>query len=275
MIRKTITTTLRTGADVWTMTRASQRDDVPRLFPGACLRMFDHHLHISGILPRRRSSETDPYRMYDHAWLCASQTVMVKPYATLLDVEDVTSHVWVTHVGNSSLQLGNALMVNDQTLLATAQRVFVRFGAKFQESEQKQWQETCGPEPVQQEQMQPLLPVLRRFDASVWKSDLSVSSPSIWTVPVGPAHVNFGGHADHAFLAETAHHALWASTQKKPNKQTDSTTLAVNYLAEVSLVDTLHCHRLGEDMIVMTKQPTSPSGSDAELVPVLVAQLES
>lgn len=305
MLRQSLVTTLRTTADVW----IRPSNDLPRLFPSACLRMMDHHLHKSGILQPKKSSvdssknSSSSSRIYDHAWLCASQSVQVRAHADLLDMDQVTSHVWINRVGSSSVQLGHALTMTDQddghpsTVLAVARRVFVRkelnqpsLAVPFSDTESTRYLQECGPTTTTQLCLEKEIPpVPPRLDTSSILSHLSrrvaEKEPAVWTVPVGMCHVNFGGHADHAFLAETAHHALWRNTSPQQHQQgDDSYSLALQYLAEVSLDDTLRCYVVRNDdenandgvVIVVTsrsssKNSTSPNDPD-ELIPVLVAQ---
>lgn len=269
MIRKTLLTTLRTAADV--CTRPS-KDDLPRLFPSACLRMVDHHLHKSGILQGQVSSDDHRSRtIYDHAWLCASQSIQVNAYADLLGLEHVTSHVWINRVGKTSVQLGNALTVstNDSqaTVLAVAQRIFVRKkwngqSAPFSDYESTRYRDECGPTPAQ-EKFDEELPTLQKLDITSPKTDWSATEP-VWTVPVGISNTNFGGHADHAFLAETAYHAL--------RRQGDY--MALNYLAEVSVKDILRCYNVvhendTDDFVIVTR---TPSHNPDDTIPILLAK---
>ena len=68
---------------------------------------------------------------------------------------------------------------------------------------------------------------------------------SVLSVKVGPQHINFASHVDHAFLVETAHHALHSINR-------ESETLVINYLGQPSLGDTLQCFA-SEDKIYITR----------------------
>jgi len=59
---------------------------------------------------------------------------------------------------------------------------------------------------------------------------------------VGPQHINFGNHTDHAFLAETAFHALVISTKLSCGY------VSIQYSSEVFLGDVLesYAYRQGE-----------------------------
>jgi hypothetical protein len=282
--------------------------------------MMDDHLHKSGILQEQQQQHTaaeeggttrNP-QFYDHAWLCASQSIQVQPVADLLwngTVEQVTSHIWVTRVGSSSVQLGNALLTTTSnrkrgdttspTVLALAQRIFVRkewngSSAPFSESEAHRLRHDCGPTTIdhvdvkQYNDKLPLLPSRRNVQESIlrWNHVFERKEP-IWTVPVGVCHVNFGGHADHAFLAETAHHALLQAVHNHKNvvpgdnDNDNYSSLALNYLSEVMLGDTLHCYQLSStvhpndnDIIVVTRTPSNKNKSEdtSTPVPVLLAQ---
>jgi len=71
------------------------------------------------------------------------------------------------------------------------------------------------------------------------EESLSVHQENSFTtsVTVGPQHINFGNHADHAFLAETAFHAL-AETSNKLS----SDYLSIQYRHEVFLGDNLESY---------------------------------
>ena len=74
---------------------------------------------------------------------------------------------------------------------------------------------------------------------------------AFWTVPVGPQHLNFGNHANHAFIFDTAWQAL-------PTK-----SMAITYVAEVGVHDVLQCRKdlRNEEIIWVTRSSSSESES--------------
>eukprot|EP00984_Skeletonema_dohrnii_P016826 scaffold7529_cov138-Skeletonema_dohrnii-CCMP3373.AAC.11 len=132
-------------------------------------------------------------------------------------------------------------MLKDETL-ATTQRVFCRVSssasasAAFTDQERNKFLELHPTEDVS-------FPQLERFEAKL--PDSKNLKSVVLSVKVGPQHINFANHVDHAFVAETAHHSLHLI-----NKESD--TLVINYLGQPSLGDTLQCFA-HEDKIYMTR----------------------
>ena len=91
------------------------------------------------------------------------------------------------------------------------------------------------------------MPQLERFDTSL-PSEIKQAKP-ILSVKVGPSHINFGNHADHAFLAEVAYRALSLGNEK--DKEC-STGLTINYINETRLGDTLDCYYF-DDKVYVTR----------------------
>jgi len=221
-------TTIRISSDIW-----HRRCGQELLLPSSALRIADHHLHASDMLTFED----------DNDWFCVSQAVKCFPVDRLHKkaVEDAQSSLYVTNVGTSSIHLGNSLMLKDETL-ATTQRVFCRVSssasapAAFTDQERNKFSEFHPTVDVS-------FPQLERFEAKL--PDSKNSMKSVLSVKVGPQHINFASHVDHAFLAETAHHALHSISKASEN-------LVINYLGQPSLGDTLQCFA-SEDKIYITR----------------------
>ena len=183
----------------------------------AALRILDHHLHTTGLLPRPSANGVDIY--------CVGQAVTTFPKHSLLLDElhnplnntATKSHVWVSRAGQgSSITFGGAVTLND-LVLATCSRVFVRVDL-----------ESGRPMRVTEEESSSIFAVdgdcngMGRFGHSIPRVDKintgddmlsgstrSLAGDEVLTVSVGPQHINHGDHVDHAFLAETASHALF------------------------------------------------------------------
>jgi hypothetical protein len=330
-------TTVRLTSDVWwhnnhnSTTGGTQ--NTLQLLPSAAFRILDHQLHASGILPNNlnhpsnnnnnnnsnNNNNNNKTVLYNHAWFCASQSVTCVPLPATLHTQQcllsnkglVKAHIWVTKIGTSSLQLANILTVDDndndannnnnnnnQTVLATAQRVFVR-SAPFSEPEKQSiWQrggapssssssstkknnkddsllldyyygkgsETSSDTPAPSHgSPSPIpLPLLERFHRT-FPFALSSSLSPILTVHIGPHHVNLGNHVDSAALLETAVHAMWlhgnqtATTRMINNPiPTVVNSVAINYLQEAKLGQVLDCW-VHEAHTYMTTRPSSSS----------------
>ena len=100
-----------------------------------------------------------------------------------------------------------------------------------------------------------------RLDRDAARQVLENQDP-VWSVRVGPAHANIGGHGDHAFLAETAWHALLP-------KQSFVAGLALNYLSEVQVGDTLHAWGVHDDVVCLARRDAA-----GEVIPVVLAKRE-
>ena len=105
------------------------------------------------------------------------------------------------------------------------------------------------------------MPQLERFDTSLPVETTNTTTKPILSVKVGPSHINFGNHADHAFLASAAHHAL--SLSSADNKEECNTGLTINYINETHLGDTLDCYYY-DDRVYVTR--TSNNEEDSMLV---------
>ena len=218
-------TTIRISSDIW-----HRRCGQELLLPSSALRIADHHLHSSGML-----TFDD-----DNDWFCVSQAVRCFPVDRLHKkaVDDAQSSLYVTNVGTTSIHLGTSLMLKDETL-ATTRRVFCRVSssasasAAFTDQERNKFLEFHPTVDIS-------FPQLERFEAK-----LPDSKKSILSVKAGPQHINFANHVDHAFLAETAHHALHLINKESEN-------LVINYLGQPSLGDTLQCFA-HDDKIYMTR----------------------
>jgi hypothetical protein len=283
-------TTVRLTSDIWwTSSTSGGTKNTLQLLPSAAFRILDHQLHASGILPNnlsRPSNNSNNALLYNHAWYCASQSVTCVPLPATLHTQQcllsnqrlVKAHIWITKIGTSSLQLANVLTVDDnddndanhyQTVLATAQRVFVR-SAPFSEPEKQDiWQrggalsssswdigsktsknnneasqlmdfyygkgsETSSDTSISSRGSPTPLPSLERFHRT-FPSTLSSSLFPILTVHIGPHHVNLGNHVDNTALLETAVHALWLHG----NQTADTTRMIINNPATPALVSSV------------------------------------
>ena len=207
-------TTIRISSDIW-----RKRCGQELLLPSSALRIADHHLHASGMLAFENDCD----------WFCVSQAVRCFPVDRLHEksVDDAQSSLFVTNVGTSSIHLGNSLILKEETL-ATTQRVFCRVSssspsasAALTDQERHKFLEFHPTVDLS-------FPLLERFEASL------LDSKSILSVKVGPQHMNFANHVDHAFLAETVHHALHLTHK-------ESGSLVINYLGQPILGDLLEC----------------------------------
>ena len=95
------------------------------------------------------------------------------------------------------------------------------------------------------------MPQLARFETSLPSEMINTTKP-ILSVKVGPSHINFGNHADHASLAEVAHHALSLGRKKKDKDKEFSTGLTINYINETHLGDTLEWNYF-DDKVYVTR----------------------
>lgn len=233
MIRKSLSTTLRMTNDIWLREGGAQQ-----LHPASALRIVDHHLHASGIIEHAKGN-TNSIRLYDHDWFCVNQAVICFSVDDLLlkslDEQNSHSFIFVMGVGTSSIHFGNVITLNDGEVLATTRRVFCRKhvsgkSAPFSEEERVQFLESQPPDILTVGQH--AMPQIHKFGSFLPTPKEGIEPVLI--VKVGPQHVNFGNHADHAFLAETAVHALTLA-------KIDVASLAVNYVSEALLGHTLEC----------------------------------
>lgn len=245
MIGHTLRTTIRVTGDVWN----HQGSRLQQLYPSSALRIADHHLHSSGII--EHVDTDDPHRLYVHDWFCISQAVRCpSPIDNLLKKtlrDSAESSIFVTKVGGSSIHFGTVLTLNNE-LLATTLRVFCRKHvsgefAPFADAERNRF---VSQFPHQNATHEFPMPQLERFDKII-PATVMESQPLL-SVKVGHQHVNFGNHADHAFLAGTALlHEL--SLTKMEQQHGD---LAINYIEEVNLGDMLECF-LDSGKVYVTK----------------------
>ena len=242
--------------DIWL-----RESGLQQLYPSSALRIADHHLHASGMIEHIENGKN---RLYTHDWYCVSQAVNCFAEDGLLkkSMIDAQSSIFVMDVGRSSIHFGNVLSLNDQ-VLATTQRVFCRKAsgksAPFTVEEKNRFLECRPPLNVFDKYT---MPQLKRFDTTTLPAVVKATDP-ILTVRVGPQHVNFGNHADHAFLAETAFHGLSLVNREHEG----GLNLAINYVSEAFLGDTLECFSY-EHKIYVTR--TLDSG-ERELVVVSIA----
>lgn len=235
------------SADIWHSGSGSGGGGKELLLPSSALRIADHLLHASGLLSWENSNTNNK-----HDWFCVSQAVKCFPVDRLHEksAQDANSSLVVTNVGTSSLNFGNTLTLNDETV-AAVHRVFCRVfpstnkSAAFDEIERNAFSEFQPSTDISSS-----FPKVERFDGvlpETLRDSRSVSS--VLSVKVGPQHINFANHVDHAFIAEIAHHALYLI-----NKESEH--LAVNYLGQPHLGDVLECFDY-DDKIYITRTETS------------------
>ncbi|KAL7525318.1 hypothetical protein ACHAWF_001308 [Thalassiosira exigua] len=216
----------------------------------AALRVLDHHLHTTGLLPRpSMSAGVDIY--------CVGQAVTTFPQQDSLLLDELhhpsnhsaaKSHLWVACAGRgSSITFGGSITLNE-LVLATCSRVFVRIDL-----------ETGRPMKITEEERSSVFAIdddadgSKRFGHSIpTVSQLedvarsrSLSGDEVLAVTVGPQHINHGDHVDHAFLAETAHHALSLGCPEialSNSRDSSPSTLLVQYLGPGRLGQELRCH---------------------------------
>jgi len=245
-----------------------RRDGKQQILPSIALRIADHHLHASGIIPHTNDSNNDS-RLYKHDWFCVSQAVDCYPVDRLVkkSINDAHSSLFVMKIGSSSIHFGNTLTMKDE-LLATTIRVFCRKDTstdmldRFSEEERDRFLKFQRPTTSNDI----VMPQLERFDTSLPSEMINTTKP-ILSVKVGPSHINFGNHADHAFLAEVAHHVL--SLGRNKNDKEFSTSLSINYINEAHLGDTLDCYYY-DDKVYVTRM--TANNNEEERMIVLIAK---
>ena len=217
----------------------------------AALRVLDHHLHTTGLLPRpSKSAGVDIY--------CVGQAVTTFPHGPVLldELHDpanhsaAKSHVWVARAGQgSSITFGGSITLNE-IVLATCSRVFVRIDL-----------ETGRPMKITEEERSTtfavdndwdgvtrfghVIPTVNQLSTRISKDmtrDRSQAGEEVLVVTVGPQHINHGDHVDHAFLAETAAHALFLGCPEADLSVSSPSTLLVQYMAPGRLGQELRCH---------------------------------
>ena len=218
----------------------------------AALRLLDHHLHTTGLLPRpSQSAGVDIY--------CAGQAVTTFPHGSVLldELHDpanhftAKSHMWVAKAGQgSSITFGGAITLNE-LVLATCSRVFVRIDLETGRSIKITEEERSSSFVVDNDwdgvtRFCHAIPTVNQLSTRISKdvaSDRSLLGDEVLTVAVGPQHINHGDHVDHAFLAETAAHALSLGCSSEADLSVSSpSTLLIQYLAPGRLGQELCCH---------------------------------
>ncbi len=280
-------TTIRATTDIFYKPNRQQQ-----IFPAAALRICDHHLHSSGIIPRiYEDSNDEAARIYEHEWFCVSQAVRCYSHSNSPSssgpshpsnlLQRVVSgsdpfycDVWVDSdsIGRSSIQFGGLVSIGDD-VLATVRRVFVRMSltdssaeastkklksASFSDEEKQRFREIYGFDALRinenykasdAKKLQDLVAInrpdlnsenlktrMKELESPSFHSPTNEGKNYLTRVMVGPQHVNFGNHADHAFLAETAFHALTVSDHNSGRY------LSVQYISEVLLGDILESY---------------------------------
>jgi hypothetical protein len=322
-------TTIRATTDILHKPKNKQQQQLQHqqlLFPAAALRICDHHLHSSGIIPRIHydcdSGRDDAAtRIYEHDWFCVSQAVQCyaqhsSAVSPALGIKDGDSSsppllhrvvngtdpcycdVWVDSdsIGKSSIQFGGLVSIG-RDVLAMVRRVFVRMSpttpknsdskesssrgsnntkalklksAPFSDQEKQRFRKRFGFDALgisenykasDAKLLRDLVQIKRpdfdsdRLKTRITELESTLSStqhqeeqPFLARVTVGPQHINFGNHADHAFLAETAFHALTTLSTKQQQKEQQSSLsctddyVSIQYVSEVFLGDVLESY---------------------------------
>jgi hypothetical protein len=263
MPHSTLAVTLRITSDI-----CGRRNIV---HPSSALRLIDHHLQASGIIPAQEGflKETTD-RPYAHDWLCVGQAVTCFPMKPIFRRsfqmhQEVHSHTWVLPtIGKSSIRFASVITMGSIPLV-TACRVFARRdgvsggSASFTKEEQERFLEHYSVDDATAAKnwnlaSHPLAPVERLTGVYAPAND----ETPVLRVRVGPTNVNFGNHADHAFLAETAAHALsiggGADNDNDNDHDEGPLKLAVQYVSEAMFGDTLDCFVDGTKAFVFSIQ---------------------
>jgi hypothetical protein len=262
MPHSTLAATLRITSDI-----CGTRNIV---HPSSALRLMDHHLQASGIIPAQEDFRKETIdRPYAHDWHCVGQTVTCLPMKHIFHRsfqmhQDVHSHTWVlpTGIGKSSIRFASVITMGSTYLpLVTACRVFARRDMV-----------SGGPAPFTEEERERFLQHYSVDDATAAKHWTVSSHPlapaerligvyaptgdetPVLRVRVGPTNVNFGDHADHAFLAETAAHALSIGDADDDNDHEGPLKLELQYVSEAMFGDTLDCFVDGTKAFVYSIQ---------------------
>ena len=142
----TLPASIRATQDIWT------NEDDGQLYPAAAMRLWDHHLHTSGLLPRAFVGGG----IYEHDWQCTYTSISCFPHEALIELilEDGThtaTHVWVDRVGPSTLYLSQMVTLYDE-VLATGVRTFTRkvkgMAVPFNEEERHHFEQMCAADKV-------------------------------------------------------------------------------------------------------------------------------
>ena len=259
-----------------------------RLHFGSALRIIDHHLHVSGIIPPAASRS--PKQMYDHEWFCVSQSVTTPTTdeqlwkLSLQDRSDTAQvHTWISKTGKSSLQFASSINAtgDNNICMGMAKRVFVRrslaekTAAPFSEDELKRFHRFMYDNNMQILPDLSDLAVQDFMTAPLQTSDNKSNHPAVLQVPIGPQHVNLAHHVDHAFLAETAAHAFWKAGISEEER---NHTLKIQYVAEGNLGKTLQCHVVDKNVVCLyqhNNQDADTNKMDDGLKLVAVAEKSS
>jgi hypothetical protein len=264
MPHSTLAATLRITSDI-----CGTRNIV---HPSSALRLIDHHLQASGIIPAQEGFLKEKIdRPYAHDWYCVGQVVTCFPMKQIFHRafqmhQDVNSHTWVlpTKIGKSSIHFASVITMGcSSTPLVTACRVFARRSvvssgapAPFTEAERERFLQRYSVDDANAAKnwtlaSHPLAPVERL--TGVCYAPANDETP-VLRVRVGPTNVNFGNHADHAFLAETAAHALSIGDADTDNDHEGPLKLALQYVSEAMFGDTLDCFVDGTKTFVFSVQ---------------------
>ena len=138
----TLPASIRATQDIWT------DEDNGQLYPAAAMRLWDHHLHTSGLLPRAFVGG----EIYEHDWHCTYTSISCFPHEALIELiledgSNTETHVWVDRVGPSTLYLSQMVTLYDE-VLATSVRTFTRkikgVPVPFNEEERYHFETKCA-----------------------------------------------------------------------------------------------------------------------------------
>jgi hypothetical protein len=260
MPHSTLAATLRITSDI-----CGTRNIV---HPSSALRLIDHNLQASGIIPAQEDFLKETIdRPYAHDWYCVGQAVTCFPMKHIFHRsfqmhQDVHSHTWVQPtIGKSSIRFASVITMGT-TPLVTACRVFARRDvvsggpAPFTEEERERFLQHYSVDETTAAKLWTLashpLALVERLP-KVSYAPTNDETP-VLRVRVGPTNVNFGNHADHAFLAETAAHALSIGDTDNDNDGDGPLKLELEYVSEARLGDTLDCFVEGTKAFVFSVQ---------------------
>jgi hypothetical protein len=189
------------------------------------------------------------------------------------------THVWVADAGSSAITFGGAITFAGMTL-ATSSRIFIRVDVSsaggtpqpikitdterstmYNTNHRKEENDNDLDGSIQFGHAIPKMNKISLLDDNgddwnnndnnkvIYRSPL-IAGEEVLSVIVGPQHINHGNHVDHAFLADTAFHALFLGGRGSPDcggdelleMPIDQSTLRVQYMNPGKIGQELRCH---------------------------------
>ena len=252
----------------------------------SALRILDNHLHTTNLLPRPAVSNSISSSSKTIDIYCIGQAVTCYRQPSLLDElhkfsnqdqtnnnkSGATTHIWVADVGSSAITFGGAITFAGMTL-ATSSRIFIRVDVssggiprpiKITDNERSTMYTIHRGEENDIVQFGHAIPKMKKMslldedgddennndpNKVICRSPLTAGE-EVLSVMVGPQHINHGNHVDHAFLADTAFHALFLGGRGSPDcggdelleMPIDQSTLRVQYMNPGKIGQELRCH---------------------------------